>query len=601
MPLESDSEKIETLAEQSITVCFEEAVKRFSGNPALSWRYREFSYDELNRHANRLAHAILQKIGTEREPVVLMTEQNASAVVGLLAILKAGKICVPINPINNEARMLDTILAEVKPRILVTTNDHMQMAQQLSGRVRVLDGEFLEGALADTNPGLPLFPDDLAFIIYTSGSTGMPKGVLHNHRNILHRIFWYAAHFHVGETDRTMMLSAGEHISGVVGMLRPLITGGNLAMFSIRHEGFAEMGRKLTEQGITILPIVNSVFRRFIDEFPSETKFSTVRLIIIGGEAAQPGDIERYRRHFSDNCLLLNTLGCTELPTYRYFVIDKQTILPAVVPAGYAVPGIETIIVGADGSPVENGHEGEIVVRSKYLALGYWNRPAETSERFSMHEDGSRAYHTGDLGKLRDDGVLEHTGRKDWLIKILGNRVELTEIENTLRLHPDIRETAVTVWQDETGELQLCAYVVPQNDSAPWTEDLKTFLRARLPDYMVPIGFKFVGALPLTQSGKLNRRALASPDIAQRFENRAVHPPRTQAERRIAKICRDVLRLDEIGVHENLFDLGANSLVVMQIMNRLQQEFALNLPVILPFDSPTVSMLARDICRVWPA
>ncbi len=595
MSLEYESTALAELAAQSIPDCFETAVRRFKDEPALSHYDLQFSYEDLNHLANRLAHAILQRTAPGRQPIVLMMEQHVWTVVGLLAILKAGKICVPVNPVNNEARALDTILREVKPQILITTSDHIELAQRLAGNTPVLNVESFGGG-DDTNPDIVSAADDLAFVIYTSGSTGIPKGVLHNHRNILHRIFWYAARFEVNASDSTMLLSSADHMSGIVGMLRTLITGGRLHMFSIRHEGLAELARSLVKQRITILPIVNSLFRRFIDELPDDAQFPSVRLIFTFGEATNMGDVERYRRHFSDDCVLVNTLGCTELPTYRYFVIDKHTLLPDdIVPAGHAMPGIETIIVDGDGEKVVDGQSGEIIVRSRYLALGYWNRPQETAEKFSTHDDGTRIYRTGDLGRMRADGVLEHTGRKDWMVKILGNRVEVVEIENILRLHPDVRDTAVSVWQDVANEAQLCAYVVPRKNLLPSVQNLKAFLRERLPDYMVPLAFEFPDALPLNRTGKLDRRALKSPGFTRDQNERVIDAARTDTERCIAKICRDVLRLNEIGVHENLFDLGANSLIAMQIVNRLRQEFALELSPTLPFYSPTVFMLASVV------
>jgi amino acid adenylation domain-containing protein len=554
------------------------------------------TFDDLNGLVNRLANRILQRTGTDREPIILLMDQRAWAVVGFLAILKAGKICVPANPVNNEARFLDTIIAEMKPSLLITCVEHMAVAQALNGAVQILDVVGSEDHAADLEPACASLPDDPAVVVYTSGSTATPKGVMHSHRNILHRVFWYACQFGIGEADRTMMLSAPDHISGVVGVLRSLLTGGRLHMLSIRLQGLLELGRCINEQGITILPIVNSVFRRFTDELAPDLSFSSLRLIIIGGEPAYLGDLQRFRRHFPRRALLINTLGCTELPTYRYFVMNHQTELPGgLVPAGYAVPGIETVIVGDDGKRVAKGEIGEIVVRSRYLALGYWNRPEDTVERFEIDGHGTRRFRTGDLGTIRDDGLLQHIGRKDWLIKILGNRVELYEVEAILRLHPDCRDVCVIAQRDEAEEMRLCAYIVLRHHSQPSVPDLKAFLRARLPDYMVPARFEFLADLPLNRSGKIDRRALESRKLERRPDGVIRESPRTDAERRIARICKGVLAMDEIGINENLFDLGANSLLAMMIVNRLIAEFEVQLNAALVFDIPTISGLAEFV------
>jgi len=593
MPSRSNLKAIEKLSEQTISACFDEAVRRFRDQPALFDQGRIMTFDDLNRSVNQLADAILQRTGDGRDPIVLLMDQRALAVVGFLAILRAGKICVPANPVNNEARFLNTIIAEMKPPLVVTCSDHLELVEKLSGEVQVLDVDNLGEVSGDSNVASPPLTEDAAIVVYTSGSTGLPKGVLHHHRNILHRVFWYASQFHIGEADRTMMLSAPDHISGVVGILRALLTGGRLHMWSIRRQGLAELARNINEQGITILPIVNSVFRRFTDELAADFELPSLRMIIIGGETAYWDDVQRFRRHFPSGSLLINTLGCTELPTYRYFVIDHETELPcSSVPAGYAVAGTDAVIVGDSGREAMNGEVGEIVVRSRYLAMGYWNRPEETAKKFAFNADGTRLFRTGDLGTIRGDGILEYIGRRDWFVKILGNRVELNEIEASLHLHPDVRDACVVVQRENTTDSNLCAYVVARERRAPSISDLQAFLRARLPDYMVPSLFEFLPVLPLNRNGKTDRCALESRKLLPRPDDVGHEPPRTETERRIAAICEEVLRLESIGINQNLFDLGANSLLAMMIVSRLTRAIGVELPLTMVFDLPTVSELA---------
>lgn len=582
---------IARLAECTISDCFDDAVRRFGNQPALFDRNRLFTFNDLNRSVNQAAHAIRQRTERGRDPIVLLMDQRASAVVGFLAILKAGKLCVAANPVNNEARFLNTIIAEMKPSLIVSCSDLLEISQTLSSQVDVLDLDRLD----EDSPDLPSPPasEDAAIIVYTSGSTGMPKGVLHHQRNILHRVFWYASQFNIGQADRTMMLSAPDHISGTVGMLRALLTGGQLHMWSIRRQGLAELARNINDQGITLLPIVNSVFRRLTDEVAPDFLWSGLRMVIIGGEPAYLDDVRRFRRHCPRGSMLINTLGCTELPTYRYFVIDHDTELTSgSVPAGYAVADTNTMIVCEDGAEAVNGEAGEIVVRSRYLAMGYWNRPEETAKKFTFEADGTRRFRTGDLGIIRDGGILEHIGRQDWLVKILGNRVELPEIEATLRLHEGVRDACVVTQPENTTDARLCAYVVRRNNPGPSSTELQSFLRARLPDYMVPYRFEFLSILPLNRNGKLDRRALEIRELSPRSAGVAHEPPRTDAERRVADICRTVLGIDAIGIDENLFDRGANSLLATMIASRLMAVFGVGLPLTVVFDRPTVSELA---------
>ncbi len=594
MSAKTESSILTEHAEAAIPACFEAAVKRFPNEVALSSGVRTFTYDELNRAANCVAHAIVERAGKDRKPVVLLVERSHWGVVGLLGILKAGKFCVPVQPSNNEDRMLDAVLAEMEAPIVVTHGEWVERVKSFVSDGQVVNLESPGPFLSDDNMGLAGGPDDLAFVIYTSGSTGSPKGVMHNHRNILHRIFWYAARFGVGAGDRTMMLSSAEHISGVVGMLRPLLTGGRLHIFDIRSDGFQGLVRELQQQRITILPIINTVFRRFIDNLGSEDQFPDLRLIILGGERLLTGDVERYRRHFPDTCLLLNTLGCTELPTYRFLVIDKHTVLAdGPIPAGYAVPDQTVTLVDAGGNTVPAGERGEILVRSRYLALGYWNRPTETNDRFGIAGNGERTFRTGDLGTMREDGVLVHLGRDDWMIKILGNRVELTEVEDAIRSHPSIRDAAVTTWMDQAGEPRLYAYIVQEQTLRPTAKEIKDFVRNRLPDYMVPFDVLCVGELPLTRSGKVDRRALPAPASALPQVREAFLHPRDDLELKLVEIWEDVLKISPIGVQDNFFDLGGHSLLAVSLVAKIEKTFKTKSSPVILFQAQTVEKLAQ--------
>jgi acyl-coenzyme A synthetase/AMP-(fatty) acid ligase/acyl carrier protein len=326
-----------------------------------------------------------------------------------------------------------------------------------------------------------------------------------------------------------------------------------------------------------------------------------LRMTIIGGESAQRDDIARFRRHFSRGSLLINTLGCTELPTYRYFVIDHETELAdSSIPAGYPGTGTDAVVVTDNGIESSNGETGEIVVRSRYLALGYWNRPEETAKKFSFNADGTRSFRTGDLGRIRGDGVLEFVGRRDWFVKILGNRVELEEIEGILRGHEDLRDACVVLQRETATDSKLCAYVVSREGQTPSMSDLQAFLRSSLPDYMVPSLFEFLPDLPLNRNGKIDRRALEARKSIPRQNHVNYTPARTDGERLIAEICEAVLGVKQIDINGNLFDLGANSLLATMIVSRLARAFDVELPPTLVFDLPRVADLATFLSSFNP-
>lgn len=597
MSVQAESLAIARRAEAAIPACFEAMVAHFSDQVALSSSDRTYTYDELDRAANRVAHAIMERSsGAEPQAVVLLAERSHWGVVGLLAILKAGKFCVPIRPSNNEDRMLEAVLAEMQRPLVVTHGAWVEHVRHLASARHVVDVESPGPFLTDRSTGLAPGPDDLAFVIYTSGSTGTPKGVMHSHRNILHRIFWYAARFGVGASDQTMMLSSADHISGIVGMLRSLLTGGRLHIFDICTDGFHGLARELYQQRVTILPIVNTVFRRFIDSLACEGQFPDLRLVILGGEPLLKGDVDRYRRHFSDACLLLNTLGCTELPTYRYWIIDKHSaVADGTIPAGHAVPGITVDIIDPEGNRVPDGASGEIRVRSRYLAFGYWNRPTETTDRFAILDNGERSFRTGDLGRMREDGALIHLGRDDWMIKILGNRVELTEVEDVIRRHPLVCDAAVTTWPDETGERRLYAYIVSEPNAQLAGTAIKDFVRAQLPDYMVPFDVVCLNELPLTRSGKLDRRALPAPSSNRHESRETLARPRDELELKLVRVWEDVLKVSPIGLHDNFFDLGGQSLLAVSLLSRIEKTFNRKLSPVTLFRAPTVEKLAEAL------
>jgi amino acid adenylation domain-containing protein len=592
-----DAARLQQLCNRTIPSCVTEVVGMSPPDRlAIVSAEESITYHALEAYANRLANVVLEHCGSTSKFVVLLTERGDLTAIGMLAILKAGKVAVPLHPVNREARALDSVIHDFSPNLILTDRASRAIASQVAGQAKVFDVESPDLiTVSATDPGMASRPDELAFILYTSGSTGKQKGVMHSHRNILSRLFLYKHKFQLDETDRSIMMASADHVSGIMGTFRPLVTGGRMVAFRLRSQGFDQLERTLNEQQITIMPMVNSVFRTFATGLKPELTFPSVRMIILGGEAMTLDDVEIYHRHFSDDCLLLNTFGSTELPTYRQFVQDKHTKLPnGCIPVGYPVTGVDVSIIGEDGQPVASGEVGEIITHSSYLALGYWNRPEETQARFFVDEKGTPACRTGDNGRLSGDGILEFVGRKDWQVKILGNRVELVEIERALSTHPNVHAAAVTVASGSNVQTQLCAYVVQDEQTQSSTEELKAFLRQLLPDYMVPLYFVTLKSLPLTGSGKVDRRALPDPQAAEvSTSGDRNDPPVTELEKQIAGVCESVLGLNYIGANDNLFDFGADSLKVIKLVNRINQIHGISMSLKVAFEFPTVAGLAR--------
>ena len=292
---------------------------------------------------------------------------------------------------------------------------------------------------------------------------------------------------------------------------------------------------------------------------------ASMRVIRLGGESVSWRDVELYRKHFSDACVLANELSCSETNTFSQFLLNKQTEFNRTVPVGYSVEDKDVIILDQNGNLVDDGDIGEIAIRSRYLSPGYWNRSDLTDLAFMSDPESatSRIYRTGDLGRKSADGCLEHLGRKDARVKIRGYRVECNEIELALLQSPTVNQAFVTHRQDSQNESYLIAYVVCAKRPTFNVSDLRADLSQRLPSYMVPASFVFLDDLPLTPTGKIDRSALPVPDSTRSALQECYEPPRNEIEKSVANICSEILNISTIGVRDNLFDLGGHSLSAM--------------------------------------
>ncbi len=548
--------------EQSIPARFERQVSRYPDRRAIKAGTQELTYGELNRVANRVARAVLAMEIPPDEPVALLLDHGPSLIAAILGVLKAGRIYLPLDPSFPAAR--NRYIIRDAGATLVLTNDRL---------------DNLDPALADSNLDLPVSPDAPAYILYTSGSTGRPKGVVQSHRNVLWDVREYTNTLHISPDDRMTLLYSASVNGAVRGIFGALLNGALLYPFDIRREGLNGLADLLIREEITFYHSVPSVFRHFVATLRGRERFPSLRVIRFGGERVLARDVESYREHFPDECLLYTGMGATETGHVRHYFIHKETPIPAsVVPTGYPVEGKEVFLLD----------DGEIAVRSRYLALGYWRRPDLTHARFLSDPAGGpeRIFLTGDLGRMHADGCLEHRGRKDFQVKVRGYRIEVAEIEAALLRLPGIKEAAV-VARDE----RLLAYVVPEPSRAPATAELRTLLKNELPEYMLPSAFVLLGALPLTANGKLDRVALPEPERP----GEAVIPPRTPVEEVLARIFAESLGLDRVGVDRDFFELGGDSLLATSVLARVRDALRADVPLRAFFDGATVAALAEVI------
>ncbi len=587
-----------TAIEQSIAARFEQQVARYPDRLAVVTAELQFTYAELNQAANCLARAILAHLGEGEEPVALLFEQGAFVIAAILGILKAGKIYVSLDPAFPHARTA-YMLEDSQARLLLTNTKHLSQAQRLAQKGQhILNCDDVDASIAAGNLGRPIFPETCALILYTSGSTGHPKGVLHNHRNILVETSNYTNDRRICPEDRLTLWHSCSFANSIRNMYGALLNGATLFPYDLAAEGFAPLAEWMRANRITILHTLPTTFRSFCDTVAADATFPALRILQLGGEPINREDVKRFQRHFSPHCVLVHAIGPTETFTIRrHFITHDWNSSDSKIPLGYAVPDKEVLLLDETGREVGANQIGEIAVRSKYLALGYWRRPDLTEAAFIPDPRGGdeHVYLTGDLGMMHPDGCLVHMGRRDLQVKIRGYRVEFAEIEVALLGLDSIKTAVVHAQANGAGEQRLVAYVVAAAGRAPTVSELRRALAQTLPDYMMPSAFVFLDAIPLLPNGKIDRRALPAPNQARPLLDAPYVAPRTPVESDLAGIWTEVLNLEEVGIQDHFLELGGHSLLATQILTRVTARFRVELSMREFFETATVARLAELI------
>ena len=584
--------------EQSIPDRFEEQVRKYPHRLAVKTRTQELTYDELNRAANRVAGALLSHLGDGHAPVALLLEQGGPLITGILGVLKAGRICVPLDPSYPRDRTR-YMLEDSQATVILTNNQNLSLARESARNgIQPLNIDDLEANLSIEDSGLSISPDTLAYILYTSGSTGQPKGVTQNHRNWLQQVMIDSNTLHICAEDRLTLLTS---VTGqaMITIFDALLNGVSLYSLNVREEGVTHLADMLIQQEITIYFSGSPLYRRFIDTLTGGTKeFPKLRVVKLSSQTIFKSDVELYKKYFSPGCVFVTGLSSTETGKFRNYYVDKDTeITTSNVPVGFPVGGKDVRLVDDDGNDVGFNQVGEIEVRSPYLSLGYWGKPELTQETFLSDPVGSneRIYRTGDMGRMSPDGCLEHLGRKDFQVKIRGYRVEVGEVETALLELTSIKETAVQARDNSAGEQRLVAYLVVETEPAPSIGEVRTFLKRKLPDHMVPPHYVFLDALPMLPNGKLDRRSLPEPDHGRPNLDTPFVGPQTSMEEQLARIWADVLGIDRVGIHDDFMDLGGDSLLAAAMMVHVEGTFGKELPLSILIRASTVAQMADTL------
>ncbi|MFY9559985.1 MAG: non-ribosomal peptide synthetase [Terriglobales bacterium] len=583
--------------DQSIPERFQQQVRRYSSHVAIKMNGQTVTYSELNQAASQIGRAILAKCKGGPNAIGLLLEKSVPMIAAMLGVLKAARVYVPLDPVHPASR-LGHILDDAETELIVTNNRFLSLAKQLAhnGRQLLNVDEDLSG-FSSVDLGLPIAPDAPCYLLYTSGSTGEPKGVVQNHRNVLHNIMLHTNSLHLCAQDRFAVLASCAVAQSVTGIYGALLNGAAVYPFDVREEGFAGLARWLTQNEVTIYHSSVSVFRSFGESLSGDDDFSQVRVVKLSSEPASKREVELCQKHFSADCIFVNTLASTEAGAVRQYMMDRNTIIRGnIVPVGFPLDDLRVRLLDETGQEVGLDAVGEICIESAYLSPGYWRRPELTSRAFSPSAttEGQRIYRSGDLGRMDREGCLTYLGRKDSRVKIRGFAVEIAEVEAALRSIADIADAAV-VAQDSGTEQRLVAYVVPRQelDLSPTT--LRKHLSEMLPDFMIPSAFVTLEVMPRTAVGKLDRSALPAPQASRPALDTPLVAARTPLEKDVAALWMEVLGLSPVGVNDNFFELGGTSLKAAQVLSRIQRAYDMDVSMQSFFESPTVAGLAQAV------
>ncbi|MDQ3563928.1 MAG: amino acid adenylation domain-containing protein [Pseudomonadota bacterium] len=570
----------------TIVQLFEAQVRRSPQAVALAFDDQEFTYEEINRRANRLAHHLIS-LGVGPDVLVgIFVERSFEMIVGLLGILKAGGAYVPLDP-GYPIERLGFMLSDAALAVVVAQQG-LELTANGAKLLRLDSDRSAIAAQPDHNPADRADAEALAYIIYTSGSTGKPKGVCIAHRALANLLHAMREHTAITEEDSLLAVTTLSFDIAALELYLPLIAGARLVLASRETAADGEaLSKCLADCRITLMQATPATWRLLIE---AGWQGSDKLRVLCGGEALP--------QELADQLLarcesVSNLYGPTETTIWSSAerVRANQTIS-----IGRPLANTEIYILDGALNQAPIGVPGELHIAGAGLARGYLNRPELTAEKFISNpfsdKPGARLYKTGDLARYRADGNIEFLGRIDSQVKLRGFRIELGEIEACLRQHSKLREAAVLAREDHAGEKRLAAYFVHNEASAPASADeLRSFLKNLLPDYMLPSSFVALDQMPLTANGKLDRKALPAPD--RLLSDSAPVAPRTLLEQQLAAIFAAVLKIDRVGIRDNFFDLGGHSFLVLRVVAEIEKNCGRRLSVATLFQSPTVEEIGQ--------
>jgi amino acid adenylation domain-containing protein len=585
--------------ELSLPAAFEKKASETPDSLALLFERRKVTYRELNEEANRLANLLVRRGVKPGAKVGVCIERSPGMMSALLGVLKAGAAYVPFDPSYPRERLAAMSEDSQVWGIVSNSRNIATLPSQAVNVVAIDEKREALDAESPRNSSLPVASDQAAYLIYTSGSTGVPRGVLGTHRAAINRFAWMWQRFPFQPGEVCCHKTNLGFVDSVWEIFGPLLAG--VPSVIIPQEALLDpeqLLNLLAAHRVTRIVLVPSLLRTLLDHAPNlGERVPELKLWTSSGEVL-PLELARRFRAAHPRARLLNLYGSSEVAAdvTCYEVENLEGV--ASVPIGKPISNTQIYVFDKHQQPVPVGVRGEIYVGGEGLALGYWRRPELTAERFvtskSPEGESIRLYRTGDLGRWRGDGNLEYLGRVDNQVKLRGMRVELGEIEAVLAAHPLVGE-AVVALAGEGDQQRLMAYLVASDGQRPGAQELRRYLRTKLPEHMIPASYWLVERLPLLPSGKVNRKALAETAGQLLADDDGVVGPRNEVEAKLAAIWRELLQVEEVGIDQNFFELGGHSLLVLQVIARIRREFEVELAVRSVFEEPTIAGLAQEV------
>ena len=576
---------------------FKEIVKQHGEKIAIRINENSCSYRELDRKSDLLCQKIKELNNIKQRGVALICSYSIEMIISIIAILKSGKYYVPLD-LNSPLNRMQYILNEAECDIIICSKENEHIVDELSynekndfKKILFEEIQLLKGEVREDN-SLEISYNDIAYILYTSGTTGCPKGVAQKHEYIMQLIDIYTKQAHICCEDNLSQLASYSFSASVIDIFGALLNGATLCPYEVKELGIVAFPNFINNNSISVLHMIPSLFRVVVEYNENKEFLKKIRLLYFGGEAAKNREYEYYKSFCSDECLLLNSYGSTEYNIVAQYFVDKESkISSQTLPVGFPNPIIELLLLNDDGKEVLPNQIGEFVVKTKFLPNGYWKNEKESQKKFKFLEDGTKMYYTGDKGRKLENGCYVYLGRADFQVKIRGYRVEILEIENQLMNYKKIKQSVV-VASENNNDTELYVYYVADEDIDK--NDINKYLNKLLPEYMIPTYYKRIPQIPLTRTGKIDRKKLIEQSVQSR---KAYVAPVNEIQKKLCEIWEQVFNTKPIGINDDFFELGGHSLTMISMVSKIYSVLYIQLELRDLYDHPTIEQLSK-ICDV---